>query len=64
MSNVISQEIIEKFLDGEDNEKYIVGVEYDYKNHLIHKIIQDPEQGKITKPDTFTPFMCVGICLN
>lgn len=60
MSNVISQAVIEKFLDGEDDEKYIVGVEYDYKNHVIYKIIQDPEQGKITKPDTFTPFMWCG----
>ena len=60
MSKIISQEIIEKFLNGEDDEKHIVGIEYDYKNHIIHKIIQDPELGKITKPDTFTPFMWCG----
>jgi DNA polymerase I len=60
MKEVIPQHIIEKFLDGEDDEKYIVGVEYDYKTDLIHKIIQDPELGKITKPDTFTPFMWCG----
>jgi len=60
MSKLISQEIIENFLHGEDDEKYIVGVEYDYKNHVIHKIIQDPELGKITKSDTFTPFLWCG----
>jgi DNA polymerase I len=60
MKEVIPQHIIEKFLDGEDDEKYIVGVEYDYKTDLIHKIIQDPELGKITKSDTFTPFMWCG----
>jgi len=29
MKEVISQEIIENFLNGWDDEKYIVGVEYD-----------------------------------
>jgi hypothetical protein len=33
MKEVIPQHIIEKFLDGEDDEKYIVGVEYDYKDN-------------------------------
>jgi DNA polymerase elongation subunit (family B) len=39
---------------------YIVGVEYDYPTNTIYKIIQDPEQGKIVKPDSFTPFIWVG----
>lgn len=60
MSEVISQEIIENFLNGWDDEKYIVGVEYDYKTNKIYKIIQDPEQGKIIKEDSFTPFLWVG----
>jgi DNA polymerase elongation subunit (family B) len=60
MKEVISQEVIEGFLNGGDDEMYIVGVEYDYPTNTIYKIIQDPEQGKIIKPDTFTPFMWVG----
>jgi DNA polymerase elongation subunit (family B) len=60
MKEVISQEVIEGFLNGGDDEMYIVGVEYDYRTNTIYKIIQDPEQGKIVKPDSFTPFMWVG----
>ena len=61
MQEVISQEVIESFLNGGDDEMYIVGVEYDYPTNTIYKIIQDPEKGKIVKPDTsFTPFIWVG----
>jgi DNA polymerase elongation subunit (family B) len=60
MKEVISQEIIENFLNGADPEEFIVGVEYDYPTNTIFKIIQDPEQGKIVKSDTFVPFMWVG----
>jgi DNA polymerase elongation subunit (family B) len=60
MKEVISQEVIEGFLNGGDDEMYIVGVEYDYPTNTIYKIIQDPEQGKIVKSDTFTPFLWVG----
>ena len=60
MQEIISQEVIENFLNGGDPEEYIVGVEYDYPTNTIYKIIQDPEQGKIVKPDSFTPFIWVG----
>ena len=60
MKEVISQEIIENFLNGGDPEEFIVGVEYDYPTNTIYKIIQDPEQGKIVKSDSFTPFLWVG----
>jgi DNA polymerase elongation subunit (family B) len=60
MKEVISQEIIENFLNGGDPEEFIVGVEYDYPTNTIFKIIQDPVQGKIVKPDTYTPFLWVG----
>lgn len=60
MREVISQEIIEDFLNGADPEEFIVGVEYDYPSNKIYKIIQDPELGKIVKPDSFTPFLWVG----
>jgi DNA polymerase elongation subunit (family B) len=60
MKEVISQEIIESFLNGADPEEFIVGVEYDYPSNKIYKIIQDPERGKIVKPDSFVPFLWVG----
>lgn len=60
MKEVISQEIIENFLNGGDPEEFIVGVEYDYPTNKIYKIIQDPEKGKIIKEDSFTPFLWVG----
>ena len=60
MKEVISQEVIEQFLNGGDDEQYIVGVEYDYPTNTIFKIIQDPEKGKTIIPDKFTPFVWVG----
>ncbi len=60
MQEIISQEVIESFLNGSDPEKYIVGVEYDYKTNKIYKIIQDPDRGKIVIEDKFTPFVWVG----
>jgi DNA polymerase elongation subunit (family B) len=60
MKEEISQKVIEDFLNGEDSEQYIVGIEYDYKNNTIYKIIQDPEKGKIIKQDTIIPFLWVG----
>jgi DNA polymerase, archaea type len=64
MQNVVSQEVIENFLNGADPEKYIVGVEYDYPTNKIYKIIQDPEKGKIIKEDSFVPFLWVGDLTN
>ena len=60
MNEVISQEAIGSFLNGEDPEEYIVGIEYDYRTNTIFKIIQDPKKGKIVKQDTFVPFLWVG----
>ena len=49
IKEIISQEVIEEFLNGSDPEKYIVGIEYEYKTNTIYKIIQDPEKGKIIR---------------
>jgi DNA polymerase elongation subunit (family B) len=57
---MISPQEIEKFLHGEDEEKYIVSVEFDYLTDSIYKIIEDPIKGKLIKRDTFTPFAWVG----
>jgi DNA polymerase elongation subunit (family B) len=59
MKGIISQEIIEDFLNGGDPEKYIVGVEYDYQTNTIFKVIQDPLNGKVIKTDSFVPFLWV-----
>ena len=59
IKEIISQEVIEEFLNGSDPEKYIVGIEYEYKTNTIYKIIQDPEKGKIIRKDTLTPFLWV-----
>ena len=60
MKEIISQEVIENFLNGWDPEEYIVGVEYDYRTNTIYKITQDPEKGKMVKSDSFIPFLWVG----
>ena len=39
---MISNEEIEQFLQGNDDEKYIIGVEYDYVKDCIWKIIEHP----------------------
>ena len=57
---MVSQQEIEEFLNGEDPEKYIVSLEYDYASGKIYKIIQHPEQGKVIKTDSFVPFAWVG----
>jgi DNA polymerase elongation subunit (family B) len=57
---MVPQEEIERFLLGEDDEKYIVSLEYDYKSSKIYKVIQDPIKGKLLRPDTFIPFAWVG----
>jgi DNA polymerase elongation subunit (family B) len=57
---MVPQEEIERFLLGEDDEKYIVSLEYDYKSSKIYKVIQDPLKGKLLRPDTFIPFAWVG----
>ena len=56
----LTQEEIKSFLEGNDPEKYIVAVEYDYQSSSIYKIIEDPEKGKLIKKDRFTPFCWVG----
>jgi DNA polymerase elongation subunit (family B) len=57
---MISNEEIEQFLQGNDDEKYIIGVEYDYVKDCIWKIIEHPIYGKQIKKDTFIPFAWVG----
>jgi DNA polymerase elongation subunit (family B) len=59
MKEIISQEVIEEFLNGADPEEYITGLEYEYSTNTIYKIIQHPEKGKIIRSDKLTPFLWV-----
>ena len=61
---MVPQEEIELFLHGEDEEKYIVALEYDYRSDKIFKVIQDPVKGKLLRMDTFIPFAWVGDLKN
>tara|TARA_R110000765_G_scaffold85307_4_gene164602 strand:- start:5676 stop:8396 length:2721 start_codon:yes stop_codon:yes gene_type:complete len=56
----LTQKEIQNFLEGTDEEKYIVAVEYDYKTNSIYKIKEDPIKGKYIQKDNFTPFCWVG----
>ena len=55
-----TQKEIQKFLHGNDPEKYIVALEYDYKTNSIYKVIEDPVKGKQIKKEKFVPFCWVG----
>ena len=49
---MIPQEEIKSFLEGNDPEKYIVAVEYDYVSDKIYKIKEIPGKGKEIQRDT------------
>ena len=55
-----SQEEIKSFLEGNDPEKYIVAVEYDYVSDKIFKIKEIPGKGKEIQRDTLISFAWVG----
>lgn len=55
-----TEQEIKTFLEGNDPEKYIVSVEFDYITDSIYKIIEDPVKGKMVKKDSFIPFAWVG----
>jgi DNA polymerase elongation subunit (family B) len=57
---MISQEEIKNFLEGNDPEKYIVSVEYDYVTDKIFKIKEVPGKGKEIQKDTLISFAWVG----
>ena len=57
---MFSNEEIESFLHGNDDEKYIVAIEFDYVSNSIYKIKEIPGKGKEIRKDTFIPFAWVG----
>lgn len=57
-------EDIKVFLEGHDNEKYIVAVELDQtddwsidESNRVYTVIDDPKKGKMIKTQKFTPFL-------
>jgi len=57
---MIDHQEIESFLHGDDPEKYIVAIEYDYASNNIYKIKEIPGKGKEIRKDTFIAFAWVG----
>lgn len=53
----VSFEIIEKFLEGRDPQKYIVGIESSYSDNFVDLIINDPVNGKLIERHEFKPFI-------
>jgi DNA polymerase elongation subunit (family B) len=50
-------EEIAKYLEGYDEQKYIVGIESSYRENKVHLIIHDPEKGKRIEKHKFRPFL-------
>lgn len=54
---VLSNEVIENFLQGSDPQKYIVSVESDYSSPKVTLVINDPEKGKYLEEQKYEPFL-------
>ena len=57
---MISNEVIESFLQGNDPEEFIVAIEFDYASNSIYKVKEIPGKGKEIRKDNFIPFAWVG----
>mgnify|MGYP000892575919 FL=1 len=53
----ISLDIVEKFLQGHDDEKYIVNIEYDKSTNLIYKFKQMPDGSKTVETEPLKAFL-------
>lgn len=53
----MDKNVFEKFLEGRDNQKYIVSVESTYLDNYVHLIIHDPKNGKFIEKHKFRPFL-------
>ena len=52
-----SVEEIRDYLEGYDEQKYIVGIESSYRDNKIHLIVHDPENGKSIEKHKLKPFI-------
>lgn len=57
---MITNNEIEEFLHGNDPEKYLVAVEFDYMTNSIYKVVEPPNEPKRVVKDRFVPFCWVG----
>lgn len=53
----MDKNVFEQFLEGKDDQKYIVSVESSYENNYVHLIIHDPVDGKRIEKHRFKPFL-------
>ena len=64
----ITQEVIETFLNGHDDQERIVNLEYSYKNDFIKVFYRDENDNKCVSEKPFYPFLwakksaCVKLC--
>jgi hypothetical protein len=57
----ISQEEIKTFLEGKDEQKYIVAIEHNFDEKCVSLVINDPEKGKYIEKHKFKPFAWANI---
>jgi len=53
----VNKEVISKFLQGRNPQKFIVAVEATYFSNKVDLIINHPKKGKYIETDTFKPFI-------
>jgi len=55
----VSFDVIEQFLEGNDPQQYIVGIESTYSDNFVDLIINDPENGKRIERHEYKPFIWI-----
>lgn len=55
----MEKNIFAQFLEGRDEQKYIVAVESSYDSNFVYLVIHDPKKGKSIEKHRFKPFMWV-----
>ena len=53
----INAEVISNFMNGRDDQKYIVAIEAAYNDNHAYVIVNDPEQGKYIEKFKYKPFL-------
>ena len=53
----MDKNIFEHFLEGKDDQKYIISVESSYDTNYVHLIVHDPVEGKRIEKHKYRPFL-------